>query len=253
MKSRALLLLRRVRVFVCGVASALVASHAGAALLPATGTYTIGIATFPPLVLDGTGSASSLGGPGATHTIPAGFFSAGPTGVSVVLTPTFTGFDHFTLPASLQNPAGSFGPNGSMPLLASAAFFNSGGTPAGAVPLTPVGGTGSIPFLLGPFAGTLVGATFQGAGAGGPLVFQHASAALAIPITVTATAYDNRTAGGQGRIQLVAPATGGLGIFGALPVFGIVEIEYTPEPGTWLLLAGGLAALAAGARRTRRR
>ena len=82
-------------------------------------------------------------------------------------------------------------------------------------------------------------------------MIQTSQVLLGLPFTLTATAYDNRTAGGQGFVQLVAPATGDVGIFGTMPVFGVLTIHYTPEPATWLLLAGGLAALGAGRRRIR--
>ncbi|MGI9431629.1 MAG: PEP-CTERM sorting domain-containing protein [Myxococcota bacterium] len=249
---RSIVSLLSVLVLFAGLSSSL-GTPSAAALLSASGSYTFQIATLPSLVLTGTGSASSVGGPGSNHTIPAGFFSVGPTAASIVIQPTFSGFDHFTVPAGVQNAAGSFGPSGSMPLLGALQFFAGGGTPAGTVPLSPVGGAGTAAFAIGPLPGNLLGATFQGAGGPTPVVFQHASGALANPITVTATAFDNRTAGGIGTVQLVAPATGDLGIFGGLPVFGVVRIAYTPEPGTLLLLGSGLAALAAGVRRSRKR
>jgi len=42
----------------------------------------------------------------------------------------------------------------------------------------------------------------------------------------------------------VAPAKAALGIFGSLPVYGILTLTYTPEPGTLLLLGTGIAGLA---------
>ena len=226
------------------------AAPAVAAVLPVTGTYLVQLATLPTVTLSGTGSASSAGAAGSAHTLPSGFFTVA-TPISIPIMPTFTALDSFSVPTGVHNVAGSFGPNGAMPLVGSVAFF-ANGNPAGFVPLTPVGGTGMAAFQLGGLNGTLSGATFQGAGGPTPLVFVLANAALAIPITVTATAYDNRTAGGVGAVQLVAPATGNIGIFGAIPVFGVLQIEYTPEPGTWLLLGGGLTALGAAARRARR-
>ena len=205
----------------------LLAVPSAAAVLPATGTYSVLLATLPAVVLHGSGSASSAGGPGSGHTIPAGFFTVGPTPFMGVIQPTFTGIAHFSVPVGVENGAGSFGPNGSMPLLGAIQFFAKGGTPGGTVPLTPIGGVGTASFMIGGLDGILVGATFQGAGGPTPLVIPFPTAALAIPITLTATAFDNRTAGGAGLVQLVAPATGSLGIFGAVPVFGVVPF---PKP-----------------------
>ena len=229
------------------------AAPAGAALLPATGTLSFSIATLPTVALTGSGSAASNGGPGSSHTVPGGFFDVGPTPISIPITPTLAALAHLTVPASLTNAAGSFAPNGAMPLAGSLFLFGISGTPAGSVPLAPIGGGGTTMFVFGVQVATLVGATFQGAGGAGPAVFQGVHAALAIPITVTATAYDNRTSGGIGAVQLVAPATGSLGLFGSMPAFGVLEITYTPEPTTALLVGVGLTVLGARMRRTRKR
>jgi hypothetical protein len=77
--------------------------------------------------------------------------------------------------------------------------------------------------------------------------------ALANAISASATAYDNRTANGVGTVQLVAPGRLLIsnGSLGDLPVFATLTLTYTPEPGTLVLLATGVAALAAiGRKRT---
>ena len=81
----------------------------------------------------------------------------------------------------------------------------------------------------------------------------HTPRRSVIAITVRATAYDNRTAAGQGTVQLVAPARVQTGVFGPYPVFGILTLTYTPEPGTLTLLGAGVAALAALGQRKRSR
>jgi len=54
-------------------------------------------------------------------------------------------------------------------------------------------------------------------------------------------------------VQFVAPGTGTLGIFGAVPAYGTLTLRYTPEPGTILLLGLGIAGLAAFGRWKQRR
>ncbi|MGI9431129.1 MAG: hypothetical protein ACR2PQ_02890 [Myxococcota bacterium] len=244
------------RVLAGSVLSALLAfafaTSASAAVFNRTdASLTVQIATLDPPTITGTGSASSVGGPGTGHTLPAGFLSLA-TAVTVPVSPTFAGLALISVPTGVTAGDGSFAPNGVMPVQGSALFFATGGTPAGAVPLQPVGGGGTAMFSVGPIVDvTLFGATWQGAGGASPVTLMAMSAALAIPITVTATAFDNRTAGGSGIVQLVAPATGAIGIVGSLPVFGVLQINYeVPEPAMMALgLAGGIVLVAAGRRK----
>lgn len=237
------------RLAAAGLALAsLGAAPAGAALLPATGTFSYTLGAYSNLIsVSGAGLASSSGGPGSAHTVPSGFFQVG-SAIAVPISPTFTGLDLVTVPAGAQNGAGSFSPNGAMGLQGSA-FFYGFGAPAGQVPLAPMGGGGSqaITFIVLP--AVLHGGTFMGAGGPTPMVFSAMSAVAAVPITAAATAFDNRTSGGQGTVQLVAPAKLSFQILGSVPIFATLQITYTPEPGTLLLLGAGIAFLAAAGTR----
>jgi hypothetical protein len=227
-----------------------VASPSSAALLSVNAE--VQYRFFPPraptLTLTGSGVGNSVGG--GVAAIPAGLF-AGNAEVVVPIEPTFVGFVEITVPAdSLDNPAGSFGPNGAMGV-SGAAFFVAP-TNTSPIPLAPVGGGVDGLFDVGPVAATLLGASWMGDANGtlpGGNVFSQMGAVLCLPLSTVATAYDNRTAGGIGVVQLVAPARMSLGIYGAAPLFGILTLSYTPEPGTLTLLGAGVAALAMIGRR----
>ena len=218
-----------------------------------TASLAVQIATLPSPTMMGTGSASSDGGPGSMHTVPAGILALA-TGVTLPIVPSFVGLAKASLPAGVNAGPGSFNPNGVMPVNGAALFFKAGGGGAvGSVPLAPLGGGATTMFSIDVLQGTLQGATWQGAGTLGPQVLSAMSAAVAIPITVTATAYDNRTSNGGGMVQLIAPATGELGGFGSIPTFGVLTLNYVPEPGVMALgLVGATVLIAAGRRKLRK-
>ena len=88
-------------------------------------------------------------------TLPAGVFAGNPP-LSIPISPSFVFVTALTVPASsLGNAAGSMNPNGAL-ALSGTAFFRSPGAPGGIggqVPLTPVGGGGS---LQGTFGGIVL-------------------------------------------------------------------------------------------------
>jgi hypothetical protein len=218
---------------------------AGAPAGAATLSFTFVVGNLPPPTLHGSG-ATVLTPPGLPYTIPAGVFGGNPQ-VVVPISPTFVGLTNVTIPAnSVNNPGATFDPGGAMGL-SGAAFFNSGAH--GTIPLFPIGGGGTGMGFLQSIPIKLFGGAWQYAA---HKVFTGMGAALSNAVSVTATAYDNRTAGGDGVLQLVS--AGYLHIapgaaLGNLPVFGVLNINYTPEPGTLLLLGSGVAVLAAIGRR----
>jgi hypothetical protein len=214
-----------------------------AALLPVDAKIQFVIPFAPVVTLTGSGLGGSVGG--GVATIPAGIFS-GNQAIVVPISPTLNGLlSSVTVPAnSIANAAGSFGPNGAMGLSGAIFFYGEVGT--GWIPLAPIGGGGGALAAL-VLNGSLNGATWMG----GTAIFTSMGISVAFGkgVTARATSYDNRTAGGAGTIQLVAPARWWHEPLGSTPAFGILTLTYTPEPGTLTLLGAGVVALAMIGRR----
>jgi hypothetical protein len=224
-----------------------VAGPAGAALLPLQATYGISFAGLPTLSVSGSGIGNS-NGLGGSSSIPAGIF-AGNAATYVPVAPTFVGLTNLSIPAnSVNNPGQTFNLGGGMGLSGSLVFNYTGG-----IALFPFGGGGTAMAINGSIPFKSVGGVWQYDAA---KVFTAMGAALANAVSATATAFDNRTAAGQGTVQLVASGyvLVSNGALGNIPVLSTLTLTYTPEPGTLLLLGTGVASLASiGRRRVVRR
>jgi hypothetical protein len=238
----------RKHVLPLGALALLVGAQAGAAVLPVTATYSLLFTNqVPPVSFSASGIGSSNGF-GGSSAIPANLF-AGNAALVVPVVPTFVGLTNVTIPANtLNNTAATFTPGGAMGL-AGSAFFNSGS--GGSVPLFPFGGNATGMSFIQGIPIQAVGGAWQYDAA---KIFTAMGVALSNAMSVTATAYDNRTASGIGTLQLVAAGytlVGNGGSLGNLPVLATLQLTFTPEPGTLLLLGTGITALAAiGRKRT---
>jgi hypothetical protein len=234
-------------------------SRASAALLPVQGTLSFAIGALGVVELSGSSSGTS-NGPFALATLPAGALSLS-SSVSVPIQPAAIGLSKLTVMASPSSPAfnhaGSFAPGGLMGNNAIVQMFFTNGGAAGVIPLRYVGGGTTMACVVPCQPLTILGArwTNLGASAADPtrtLMLMEAPAG--IPVTLTVTAFDKRTAGGAGTLQLVAPALAKIlgGNLGNLPLVGTLTLRFVPEPGTLLLLGSGVIALVAAGRRQAR-
>ena len=240
-------------LFVLG-ATALGAATSSAAVLPFTGSLALQTATEPSLgaTIQGSGLATA-NGPGshiATLALPASAFAA--TRVLVPVTdPAAVPFYGFQLTA--HNAAGTIvGGGGPIPLpgVAKLCVFAPCPVPPPAnlsIPLGAVGVGGTAVLNNGLISVTAIGAPWTvGTAAIGTVTqmgFVHG------PASLTSSAADT-----SGAVRLVTPVfiSTDLGTARFLPMFGVLTLHFVPEPGTLLLLASGLSALALAGRRRMR-
>jgi hypothetical protein len=249
------------KLLTIGAALALTAGVAGqatAAQLGVNGTLTVILGTLGGPELTGSGTGESAGAFGLA-TIPQGLIAL-TVPVTVAIDPPAIGLSKITIPASpgapILNDAGNFNPGGAMGNNGVSFLFFTNGNPAGSVPLKYVGGGGTGMVEVAGLPVTVVGAAWTNLGvtagdATKTVMFMEAPAGNAV--TLTATAFDKRTAGGGGTVQLIAPALAKIfgGNLGNLPVIGQLTLQYSPEPGALLLGGAAIAALLGLARRNR--
>jgi hypothetical protein len=155
--------------------------------------------------------------------------------------------------ATVHNGAGTFaGGAGVMPLLGVAKvciFYPCASSPINnvSVPLS-VAGVGGVATQMGVVNVTVVGGPWTtGTAAVGTITkmgFAHGP-----------NGFTSSTAQASGVIQLVTPifVSTNIGSFAVAPFFATLTLHFVPEPGTFALLAGGLGAIALGARQRMRR
>jgi hypothetical protein len=248
-----------------GAALALIALFAAspvrAAEFEVSATLTVQLGTLGGPALTGTGIGTS-DGQFLGASIPAGLITLSTTAI-VPITPPAIGLSLITVPIDppVLNAAGTFVPGGGdggglgglMGNSAVSNLFFTNGNPAGSVALDPLGGGGTVMALVAALPVTVVGAAWTDLqlNATTPTkTIMVMEAPTGIPSTVTGVAFDKRTAGGAGTVQLVSPVIAKIfaGNLGNLPVIGVLALQFVPEPGTTLLFGSAIVGLLAVAR-----
>jgi hypothetical protein len=255
--------------------SIVVPGSARAATLEFTGTLRLQVAPpyLPPLTIPGAGSVQ-VADDGSFHLLslllPGGAF--GP--VSASLPTTSAGDINSVIFTNLGNLTGNFGGisggppgGGPMGLSGMAKICLALATPGCAasvnVPLQPVAGkglgVGGTQYFPGAVSITMKHAPWT---VGQPVMTIHSpnsnvtTPALPGGFVHGPASLTSSTALPSGTIQLVTVSktyTSLTVAFPELPVIGVLQLHFVPEPGTALLLGSGVAALGVIARRRRRR
>jgi hypothetical protein len=203
-----------------------------AAAFPGTGVTGTATSNLAASLNAGTGFNGSF-----TTTIPT---SAAPplTAIQVQITKnaggTFAGASPSQVGGnlSIQGKANVFGIGG----------FPGGGAPLLAVPLK-VGTPNTVFQSAGGVAITAISAGWTAGTAAITIVNTSGTS------TATAMGSNGLTPGGAGTLVLVTPTKILTNVAGTLAAFGVLTLNYVPEPGTLLLLGMGVAGLAAIGRR----
>ncbi len=241
-------------IAVVGLVAAIAGAPAAAfaALLSLSeASFEFQIGSYPELpAIDGPGTASPIGVSSGTgdFVLPAGVVSGSLplpndlfTGVPVISGLSISASNPTGTLAAGAGPGGGFG--GGLPMNGEMIFQVLGGLFNGTVPLTVVGSTRTFQTRI-----FTVAAAFTGhAWTTGPVAISGITTQTpggAFVNTVTLSGSDARTAGHRGTLQLVSPVRILTNFTGNLPAYGLLRLEFVPEPGTAVLL--GLAAAVAG-------
>jgi hypothetical protein len=233
--------------------TAMIAGQASAATLDVDATFRVQLGTLGGPSLTGSTTADSDGF-NTPVVLPANVVDLTGT-VTVTIAPPALNLSKITVMGPAANTAGTV--PGAMGNNAVSNLFFTSGQAAGSVPLVYIGGGGTGMAVVAGLAVTIVGAEWTNLGVTAPTQVETISLmeiAAGIPVTITAMAFDKRTAGGAGTVQLVAPVVAKLagGGLGNLPVVGVLTLSFgAPEPGTLLLGGAAVVALLALARRNR--
>jgi len=218
-------------VFAAGMLALGATGAAQAEPLPFTGSLAVQIATLPPIAITGAGVADV--DPGVSFSVPGGTFAT--TGIIVPVTDP-AAFPILGVQVTAQNGAGNFNLAGPMPILGQAkvCLFSPCAAPPPAnvsVPLSVVGAGGTTTVLA------LVNLTVVGA------PWTTGTAAVGADTVMGNVAGGGPVPGGS--VQLVTPIfiSTNIGASAVLPAFGIMTLNFVPEPGTLVLLGSGIAGL----------
>jgi len=247
-------------------ATVLIAGSAGAATLSYVGSLTFQLATLPGVVAPGSGTATvngSMGGP-QLSTIVLGTGGFGPVTASVPVTNNSTInsviFNGMAIASGTPLVGGAGAPMGLVGSAKICLVFAPCAYASVPVALTPSGTMGS--------KGLGVGGTQVVAG-NVSITMQHNPWTIGQPTVSIHTANSNvtlpatkgqipagfvhgpasgtgTTAGPSGVVQLVTVTktfTSLTGAFPELPIIGVLQMHFVPEPGTLLLLVSGVAGL----------
>ena len=271
------------RISLATLGLAFVPTPASAATLPFTATLSVQVGTLPGAVFTGSGVAQS-NGLGGSFTLPSNFLSG-----SVVFPASLVGVPgiYKIIVTVTGNGAGSFNPSFSPPLLHS--YVNrlggskltpgvsmAGGGIGGAMPIAGGAGVNLFGAATAPIPLSVVGSGSTALTNYAGIIFQVVasqwttgvarmlaategtyhlpnSVSVMISVTVTTTGSDARTPGGRGTVTLVSPVKvmQNLGEPNLAAVTRLT-VNFIPEPGTAVLLAAGIVALAARGSRRRR-